>query len=318
MQITRFLLGIAVAAIALPAAAQEWPAKPIRFIVPSAAGGAADLTARTFGEFLAARVGQAVVVDDRPGAGGVVGAVAAKNAAPDGYTFFISGNSTHAANQHLFKNPGYDPVKDFEQVGLFGTFASVAVVAAESPIRSIADLVERARAQPGKLAFGYYSSSSQIPAEMLRARAGIDVLGASYKNITQIITDLAGGQITFAFIDYLSAGGSLEGGRLRAIAVSDSQPAPAWPQVPTVAATYPGFEVAGWLGLSAPASTPAVIVQRVNALIAQAQQNAATRTRFERLGLVPRTMSPEQFAAFVIADGKRWAEWVRLAKIAPQ
>lgn len=314
----RFLVAIFAVALSLPAGAQQWPAKTVRLIVPSSAGGAADLTARAFAEHLSAQIGQPVIVDNRPGAGAIVGAVAAKNSAPDGYTFFVSGNSTHAANQHLFKNPGYDPVRDFEQVGIFGTFATVAVVSAQSPIKSLEELVGKARAEPGRVAYGYYSSSSLIPAELLKQRAKLDLIGASYRNITQIATDLMGGQITFAFIDYLTAMGPLEGGRLRPIAVTDAAPFHAWPDVPPLASLYPGFEVNGWLGLSAPAGTPADIVKRVNGYIADAQKHPATRARLEKLGFVIRTMSTQEFSDFVVADGKRWGEWVRLANIQPQ
>ena len=181
--------------------AAGWPEKPVTIIVPSSAGGAADLTARTFAQFLGEKARQTVIVEDRPGAGGIVGTNASKNAAPDGYTFLLSTNSTHSANQFLYKNLPYDAQKDFAQVGILGTFGTVGVVSPDSPYRTVPELVDYAKKHPGDVFFGYYSSSSQVPSELFKQRAGVNITGAAYKNITQIITDLRGKQIGFAFVD---------------------------------------------------------------------------------------------------------------------
>lgn len=299
-------------------AQSEWPAKPVRLIVPSAPGGAADFTARTFGRYLEAQIRQPVLIENRAGAGGVVGTEAAKNAPADGYTYLLSTNSTHAANASLFARLPYDPQKDFDAVGMFGTFATVAMVRQGSSLRTIAELIQYARANPGKLTFGYYSSSSQVPPELLKARAGIEMTGASYKNITQIVTDLAGGVVEFAFLDMLSAAPALQSGRMTPIAVTSPARLASLPAVPTVAETIPGYEVEGWLGLTAPAGTPRVVIERMSALAAAAVADPAIKAALEKQGMSPRAMRADELKAFMVADQKRWAEWVRLAKIAPQ
>ncbi|MFC4276903.1 Bug family tripartite tricarboxylate transporter substrate binding protein [Achromobacter aloeverae] len=316
---TGLLLGAAALLAVLPDAARAaWPDKPVTLIVPSAAGGAADLTARTFAQFLGARTGQSIVVEDRAGAGGIVGTHAAKIAPHDGYTFLLSTNSTHSANQFLYKSLPYDAQQDFRQVGMFGTFGTVAIARPDAPYKTVPELVQYAQAHPGKVFFGYYSSSSQVPPELFKARAGIKIDGAAYKNITQIITDLRGGQIDFAFVDYLTAMGQIDGKSLRPLAVTGAQRHPSWPDVPTMDSYYPGYVVEGWLGLSAPAGTPEDIVQAMNGYMAQALQDKATADKLRALGLMPKSMDVPRFDAFVKADTQRWKEWVDVAGIQPQ
>ncbi|WMD18682.1 tripartite tricarboxylate transporter substrate binding protein [Achromobacter seleniivolatilans] len=300
------------------AMAAGWPEKPVTLIVPSASGGAADLTARTFAQYLGAQTGQTVIVEDRPGAGGIVGTNAAKNAAADGYTFLLSTNSTHSANQFLYKSLPYDAQKDFQQVGMLGTFGTVGVVAPDSPYRTVPELVAYAKQHPGDVFFGYYSSSSQVPSELLKQRAGINITGAAYKNITQIITDLRGKQIGFAFVDYLTAMGQIDGKGLVPIAVTGAQPNAAWPSVPAMATYYPDFVVAGWLGLSAPARTPPEIVAKMNAYMQAAVKDVATANKLRALGLTPESMDVPRFDAFVKEDTERWKEWIRISGIQPQ
>jgi len=312
--------GLAACSLSLKTHAQPaWPERPISIIVPSAAGGAADFTGRSFAQALSRALnGAAVTVDNRAGAGGIVGTIAARNAAPDGHAFLISTNSTHSANPFLYLKPGYDPQKEFEPVGLFGKFGTVLIVPAGSPYRTLTDLIEAARKSPGKLTFGFYSSSSQVPSELLKARARIDVVGASYKNITQIVTDLIGGQLDFAFLDMLSAAPALQNQSLRPIAVSAPGREPSLPEVPPVADTLPGYAVQGWIGLHAPAGTPRSIIDRVNQVMGQAMADPAIRKGFESRGMQVATLSPEGLRAFVIEDTARWKEWVALAGIKPQ
>lgn len=301
-----------------PTHAAPWPERTVTIIVPSAAGGAADLTARTFAQYLGAKTGQTVVVEDRPGAGGIVGTNSVKSTPADGYTFLLSTNSTQAANPYLYKSLPYDPLKDFRQVGMLGTFGSVAVVSPGSPFQAMPQLVDYAKQHPGKVFYGYYSSSSQVPSALLKARAGLQIDGAAYKNVTQIITDLRGGQIDFAFVDYLTAMGQIDGKGLRAIAVTGEAANPAWPDVPTMSSYYPGFVVLGWLGLSAPAGTPEPIVQAMNRYLAQAIDDPEVSGKLTRLGLQPKRLDVAQFDAFVREDAGRWKEWIATAGIAPQ
>lgn len=311
-------LVIGVAGTAPSAQAAQWPERIVTIVVPSAAGGAADLTARTFAQYLSARTGVSVVVEDRPGAGGIVGTHAVKTAPADGYTFLLSTNSTQAANPYLYKTLPYDPLKDFRQVGMLGTFGSVAVVAPGSPFQTMPSLVDYAKQHPGKVFYGYYSSSSQVPSALLKARAHLPIDGAAYKNVTQIITDLRGGQIDFAFVDYLTAMGQIDGKGLRAIAVTGETPHPAWPDVPTMSSYYPGFVVVGWLGLSAPAGTPASIVEAMNRYLGEAVDDPATRDKLSRLGLQPKRMAVAEFEQFVREDAGRWKDWIATAGITPQ
>lgn len=301
-----------------PADAAQWPERTVTIIVPSAAGGAADLTARTFAQYLGSKTGQSVVVEDRPGAGGIVGTNTAKSAPADGYTFLLSTNSTQAANPYLYKSLPYDPLKDFRQVGMLGTFGSVAVVSPGSSFQSMPQLVDYAKQHPGKVFYGYYSSSSQVPSALLKARAALQIDGAAYKNVTQIITDLRGGQIDFAFVDYLTAMGQIDGKGLRAIAVTGEKANPAWPDVPTMSSYYPGFVVLGWLGLSAPAGTPEPIIQAMNRYLAQAVDDPEVGAKLGRLGLQPKRMDVAQFDAFVREDAGRWKQWIATAGITPQ
>jgi tripartite-type tricarboxylate transporter receptor subunit TctC len=319
-------LAFAVATLALPGAsrtahaqAKPWPERPVRIFVPSAAGGAADFAARLTGDYLKNHVqGAVAVVENRPGAGGIVGTEAARNAPADGYSFLLSTNSTHAANVSLYRKLPYDPEKDFVPVGMLGSFATIAIVPQASPFKSVPELVKHAKANPGKVSFGYYSSSSRVPPELLKAQTGIDIVGVPYKNITQIITDIAGGQIELAFLDSLSASPALQNPRISVVAVSARERLRQLPNAPTVAETLPGFEVEGWLGLTAPTGTPREVVARMNALLAQAVADPAFRSALERQGMTPRAMTPEAMGAFISADRARWADWIRKARIEPE
>lgn len=275
------------------------------------------MVGRAFGRLLEEKVGQPVVIEDRPGASGILGTQAAKNAAPDGYTFLISTNSTHSANEFLFKSIPYDPKKDFDMVGLFGVNGSVAVVPANSPYKTLPELEAYARKNPGKVFFGHASSASQVPSELLKARGNLPINGAPYKNITQIVTDLLGGQIGFAFLDYLTPKAQIEAKGLIPLAVTANERYDAWPDVPTMNSFYPGFEVMGWFGLSAPKGTPKDVIQRVNTVINEGLKRPEVVEQFRKLGLTVRPMSVADVETFVSQDRTRWQEWIKLAKIEP-
>jgi tripartite-type tricarboxylate transporter receptor subunit TctC len=322
----RAAFGAVAAAVANRARAQgaetPWPSKPVRIIVPSAAGGGADFTARVFGRFLERRGqsgGMPVVVDNRPGAGAVIGTDAAKSMPPDGHNFVLATNSTHAANPFLFKRLPYHPIRDFAMVGIFGTYPAILVVAADSPIANVADLITRARGTPSGIFFGFYSSSSRVPAELLRAATGTEMTGVSYRNITQILTDLPGGQLSFAFMDALSAAPALQAGsRLRPIALTSPQREARLPDLPAVAETVPNFAMEGWMGLAAPAATPQNFLVRANAAVAEAVADPEVRAAFAQQGLTPRSLGLAEARGFLVEDTRRWREWVRVAKIEPE
>ena len=312
--------GLAAAPLAASAArAQgEWPTRPVRIIIPSAAGGAADFIGRTLGRFLEPHLRRPVVVDNRPGAGGITGTEAAKLAAPDGYTFLVATNSTHAANEFLYRRLPYDPVHDFAHIGLLGTYATVAVVPADAPYKTIPALIAQARANPGRVFFGYYSSSSLVPAALLKARANLDVTGAAYRSITQIVPDLIGGQIQFAFLDSLSAAPALQSGRVVPIAVTSPARSALMPDLPTASESIPDFVVQGWFGLTAPAGTPRPILDRMQALLREATADATLVEAVTRQGLTPGFMTGAEMDRFLVDDRARWREWVRIAGIEPE
>lgn len=295
----------------------QWPSKPVKLVVPSSPGGAADFVGRTFGRFLEQQIKQPVVVENKPGANAIIGAEAVKLAPSDGYTYLVAGNSTQAANPVLYSKLPYKPQTDFEEVGLFGPFPTIALVKKGGSFQSIGDLIAYAKAHPGRLKYGYASASSQVPTELLKARADIDAIGAPYKNITQIVTDIGGGVLDFAFLDALTAAPALQTGLLTPIAVTSPQRFGLLPNVPTVAEALPGFEMQGWLGLAAPAGTPRVIVEKMNAYIRAATEDAGVRAALERQGMTVQAATVAEHRAFVEADRARWTEWVRIAKIAP-
>ncbi len=201
---------------------------------------------------------------------------------------------------------------------MFGTFATILIVPQNSPFKSVPELLRYAKSHPGRMTFGYYSSSSRVPPELLRARAGLDFTGAPYRNITQIMTDLIGGQIQFAFLDSLSAAPALQNKQLTAIAVTSPQRMRQLAGVPAVAEHLPGFDVQGWLGLTAPAGTPDEVVKRMSALVADAVTDQDVRGALERQGMTPQVMSPSVLRTHMVADRARWAEWVKTAGIEPE
>jgi len=294
-----------------------WPSRPIKLVAPSAPGGATDSVGRILGRYLEPILKQPVVVDARPGAGAVLGTQFVKCALPDGYTFLISGSSTHSANPFLFAKLPYDPQKDFRDVGMVGFIPAIGMVNKSSAIRSSTDLIRFAKANPGKLTYGYATSSSQVPPAIIKSRATVDMLGAPYKSLGQIITDLAGGTIDFAFLDIMSASPALQNPNIIAIATTSLQRLPSMPNVPTVAEALPGFEIQSWIGIAAPVDTPTPIVEKMNGLLRQALTDPVVRSSLERLGMTVQLMTMQEMADFVIADRKRWGEWVRIAKIEP-
>jgi tripartite-type tricarboxylate transporter receptor subunit TctC len=298
--------------------AQPFPNKPIKIIVPFGPGGSGDITTRVFGKFLEEQWKQPVVVENRVGANGIIGTEALKNSPPDGYTLAMSTNSTHAAAPYLVKKLPYDPIKDFEHVGLFGVFGSVALVPVSSPFKSIPELVAYANANPGKVFFGYFNTSSQIPGELLKAMADLPIQSVPYKTISNAVPDLIGGQIQFMFMDYVAASSHIASGKLIPIAITEGKRLERWPNVPTVAEFYPGYEVQAFLSLAAPAGTPKPIVAKINLAMREAQANPAFKGQLEGMGLRLQPMSSEEYRTFLLNELERWGRYFKAAKIEPQ
>jgi tripartite-type tricarboxylate transporter receptor subunit TctC len=305
------------ALFSVTAAAQSWPQKPVRFIVPFAPGGATDIAARMLGEKLSQLWGQSVVIENRGGAGGGLGAAEAARAAPDGYTLFFPSGSVMTANQHVYAKLNYDPERDFVPVTNVVSGPQVLVVPAASPYKTVRDLIDAARANPGKLTFGHAGIGTQthLAAESFLYQAKIDGVSVPYKGEAPALAGLVGGEINFALTNMAAAIPHVAGGRLRAIGVTSATEAPQLPGVPPIARTLPGFENAGWFGLVAPRGTPNDIVQKIYADTRKTLESTEMRARFYAQGLAPVGNSPAEFAAAMKAESQLWAKVVRERKI---
>ena len=296
----------------------SYPSQPIKIVVPFAPGGSSDIVARVFGQYLQDQAGQPVVIDNKAGANGIIGTQFVKAAPADGYTLELATNTTHAANASLYRKLPYDPLKDFEHIAPFGTSASVAMVTRQSGIKSIADLVSYAKANPGKVFFGYYNSASQMAGELFRVRTGAPIKGVSYKAIGNATTDLMGGQIQVIFMEYLPAIPQVKGNTLVPLGVTALQRAKYWPQVPAIAETYPGFEQGFHLGLAAPAGTPPEVLNKLHGWVEQALSDPKFAAKLEELGMEPLRMSRQGYQKYSVDQMHRWAEYVRASGVEPQ
>ncbi|MBX9946114.1 MAG: hypothetical protein K2Y40_18710 [Reyranella sp.] len=302
------LLGLLLAALtAGPAAAQTtWPDKPIRFVVSFAPGTATDNLARVLADALVPLLGQPIVIDNKPGAQGSIGANQVAKAAPDGYTILIGSATTQAAAASLLKTIPYDPVKDFTPVTRLGHIAQVLVVKADSPYRDVAALVAAARAQPGKLNYGQGSSGNLLPAATLVKRLGLDVARVNYRSPPQAMAEVLSGQVQFMFIDLSAALGQIRAGTLRPLAVSSAGPSALLPGVPPIGDTLKGFELLTWFAMYAPAGTPAVLVERLNAATRKALAEPAVARKLADMGFELEAGTPAALAAFTAAEVAKW------------
>jgi tripartite-type tricarboxylate transporter receptor subunit TctC len=315
------LPALAVPALAgVPALAQaDFPTKAIRIIVPFAPGGSGDITSRLIGKYTEDKTGHPFVVENKPGANGIVGALAVKAAPADGYTLMLATTSTNAANVHMYKSPGYDPEKDFQVVGVIGSSGAFLVVPADSPYKTLADLLAHAKANPGKLNFGYFNASSQVPAEVLGTRAGVQWQGVAYKAIGNAWNDLYSGNIQFMFVDLTAGRGQVVAGKARPLAITLPQRSPLYPDLPTLSESFPGLTTTGFLAVAVPKATPRPIQEKLNALINEAIASPDIHKRLtEEFALNSRPLTLEQCAAQDRDERAKWAEYVKIAKIEPQ
>ena len=309
-----FLFGALIAASAL---AQPWPQKPVRFIVPFPPGGATDISARLLGEKLTQIWGQTVVIENRGGAGGGVGAAEAARAAPDGYTLFFPSGSVVTANQHVYAKLAYHPEKDFIPVTKVVSGPQVLTVPANSPFKTVKDLIDHARANPGKLTFGHAGIGSQthLAAENFVWQAKIDALAVPYKGEGPGLAALVGGETSFFVGNVAASIGHINGGRLRALGVTSNTEAAQLPGVPPIAKTIPGFENTGWFGIVAPAGTPNDIVQKVYRDTKKALEASDLRGRLFVQGLAPVGNTPAEMAKELKEESALWARVVKERKI---
>jgi tripartite-type tricarboxylate transporter receptor subunit TctC len=314
-----FLLAAAVLARPATAALPAYPAKPLRIIVPFPAGSGTDTGARVLGQWLTARTGQPVIVDNRPGASGFIAAQAAATAPADGYTLLLTTNTTHAANPAMFKKLPYDPVKDFEPVSTVGSAGLLLLVPAASPYQDIGSFLAQLRAGGKRLHFGAGNSSSRIAGELLKTAIGADLLAVPYKGTPQALTDLMGGQIEFMFCDISPALPLVTSGKLRALATSSADRELLLRDVPTLKeAGLKDFEMTVWSAAFVPAKTPTDTVAKLSELMRAALADPAVRQEFSNTGGRSRGSTPDELRAFVKSEMAKWAAAVKTAGIQPE
>ena len=313
------LTGIALLAFGGAAAAQgaAYPSKPIRIIVPFAVGGIADTFSRAIGAKLTEAWGQPVVIENRAGAGGNIGADMVAKAPPDGYTLVMGNIGTHAVNQSLFKSMPYDALRDFAPIAHVLDAEGLLVVHPSVAAKTVPELIALAKSQPGKMSYasGGLGTTSHLAGELFKSMAKVEIVHVPYKGNSPAITDLVGGQTQMIFATMPTVLPMVRAGRLRAVAVIGPQRTPALPDVPTVAESLPGFEVSNWIGLFGPAGTPPAIVARLNAEVQKIMRSPEIEKRLETEGakFVPTT--PQSFAAFQRAEAEKWARAIREADI---
>ena len=315
----RIFLGVfAFFAATQTAGAQDYPLRPVRFIVPFPAGSAPDSIARIVTQHMQQTLGQNIVIDNRPGAQSIIGAVEAARSTPDGYTLLAGSNTAMAANVSLFKKLPYDPVKDFDPVARFITSALMLVVRADFPARNLADFVAHAKARPGQLSAAYASAGMQVGLAELKVRAGITVVEVPYKGVPQAVTDIIAGQIAFTFADSAVAIAQAQGGKVRVLAVTTKNRSTLAPDIPSMAEEIPGFDISVWNGLFARAGTPKAIVARLNDAANKAVTAPDVAAKLRSLGQEPSPMTAEEFRAFQLAEIKKWAAQIKAAGIQPE
>jgi len=298
------------------AVAQEFPSRPITFVVPFGPGSATDQLARAIGQGVTDESGATVVIENKPGASAMIGASDVARAQPDGYRVLITTNTSHAANPHLYKKLSYDPVKDFEPVTLLGTGGQIMVVNPSSEAKSVADFLRMAKEQPGKLSFGSGSSSSRVAGELLQQMAGVELLHVPYKSNPLAITDLLGGQIDMMISDMATGLPQARSGGLRALGVTTPERSPLAPDVPTIAeAGVPGYEMGYWFGAYVPAGTPSDVVKRLHELLTAATRRPAAVQFYEQTGTRPVISTPEELAEFQRAETDKWGAIIEKAGI---
>ena len=311
-------LGIALACIASLAEAQ-YPDKTITFVVPFAAGSATDQLARALGQEVTRITKQAVVVDDKPGASGFIGAEVVKKAAPDGYTVFITTNTTHAANEHLFKKLPYDPVKDFLPVTGLGKGGQIMIVDLNLPAKSVAEFIALAKSKPGKISFGSGSSSSRVAGEMFQQMAGIELLHVPYKSNPLAINDLLGGQINMMITDMATGLPQVKGGKVRPLGVSTAKRSPLAPELPTISeAGLQGYEMSFWFAAYVPAGTPPAVVTKLHDVLVEATKGTAMQQYYANTGTDPFVTTPAELAKFQTAESEKWKTIIKKAGIEPE
>jgi tripartite-type tricarboxylate transporter receptor subunit TctC len=316
-----FLVQVLVAAAGIspsPALAQTWPSKPMRIVIAQAPGSATDVISRVVGSQLSESLGQPIVIDARPGAGGVLGTEVAARSAPDGYTLFMGNNSTHGSNPAVYAKLPYDAVNDFAPISFVASVPYVMVVDPNLPVSTVQEFISLAKSRPGKMNYASAGNGSthHFCGELLKSMAGIDILHIPYKGSGPGIAGLLGGEVSMMFANVADIGSQIRGGKVRALAVTVPKRASMLPDVPTMPeAGLPDFEITSWFGLLAPAGTARAIIGRLNAETVKVLGRADVKATLALQGLEVAPGSPEQFAAHIKSEIARFTKIAKAAGI---
>ena len=314
----RLLTVLLLCVVAAQAFAQAYPSKPVKMIIPYPPGGGNDTLGRLFAVKLGERIGQPVVVENRPGAGTLIGTEAAAKSTPDGYTILLSSIATHALSPNLYSKVPYDPIRDFAPITLLGIAPTVLVVTNDLPAKDLAELVAAAKAKPGALAYasGGNGTPPHINGEVFKSVAGVDLLHVTYKGGGPALVDLIAGRVQVMLDTAASAMPHVRGGKLRALAITGPKRSPEYPDLPTFAeAGLPQYDTNAWYSMHAPAGTPPEVVRRLNAELVASLKDADVQARFKQLSTEPVGNTPEEFAAFVRAELDKYARIIKSAGI---
>jgi tripartite-type tricarboxylate transporter receptor subunit TctC len=310
------ILGLCLSAgVAL---AQDFPVRPVKIVVPAAAGGPTHITAQLLAEKMQISLGQPVIVEPKPGAGNNIGAEYVARSAPDGYTLLFATTGTHAINQTLFKSLPFDPIKDFEPVSLVVQYPLMLVVTNDLPVKSVKELIDYAKKNPGKLnrASGGNGTSMHLSGELFVRQADIDAPHIPYRGSAPALNDLMGGHVQLMFDSMITTMPLVEGGKVRALAVTGRKRSPAVPNIPTLAESgLPDYEATGWTGIVVPAGTPKDVIAKLNASIVQAIKSPELQQAFAKQAAEPVGSTPEEFAAFIRSETDKWGKTIRAAGI---
>ncbi len=311
------LLALTTGLLGLPAFAQTWPNKPVRIVTSFGAGSASDIVARLLAQELQNDLGQAFVVENKPGASGIIGADHVAKAAPDGYTFLLTTNTINSGNPHLFKKLPYDPIKDFTPIARVCNFLFVLLVPADQPIKSMDELIAYAKSQPKGISFGYGNSTGQVAGAAFNNLLKLNGVAVPYKSTPQVLTSLVSSEITFAFIDMASSQALTKAGRVRALAISTESPSKLAPQLPTVASTakLPGFDLAAWVGIIGPAGVPQEIVNRMSTAINQILTRPAVVEKLTALGADVSPGNAAELKTYMARQYEVWRDKIREAGV---
>jgi len=295
-----------------------YPSRPIKIVAPFSAGAASDALIRRLSEPVGKLLGQPVIIENKPGAQGAIAARIVAKAPNDGYTLMMGGNSSHAANVHTLKDPGYDPIKDFTPITLVSINPQMLVVNADMPVRTLQEFIKYAKERPGKLSYGIGNAGSLVAAQLLKTQAGIDAVGVNYPGVAQATTDLLAGRLDFIMNDPVVTAPFVQAGKLRVLGITSKQRLATFPDVaPLAELGLPGYDYASWSGMFAPAGLPPEITQRLNQAFVKVMADPAIEKFIAAAGIIPVTSTPERLRTFVQEQITLWGRWSNEAGMTP-